>query len=245
MHSRTRAATLVTLASLAGCAGLEPGYGVEVPVASRYVYRGAAFNLDPVVQPDVYAAVEDDVQSLTLGVWSSFETSDENGFGRKFTEFDPYVDYGRQVGPVWASVGLTSYSYPNTGYDPTAEAYVILSVETGPVTTALETWVDFVEADGVYFNLNLGHEVELSERLTLSLLAGLGYMDDGQAEYYFTVPESGLSDAQVQATFAYALGEHVSISLAGAYSSVIDGDLRDATDDPDNAWVTIGTSFGF
>jgi len=198
-----------------------------------------------VVQPDVYASVEDDEQCVTLGVWSNFETSDENGFERKFTELDPYVDYGRQVGAVWASIGLTSYSYPNTGYDPTTEAYLILSLDTGPVTTSLETWLDFVEADGLYFNLNVGHEAELSERWSLALLAGVGYMGEGQAEYYFEVSEAGLSDAQVQATLAYALGEHVSLTLLGAYATVVDGDLRDATDAPDNAWVAIGTSLSF
>lgn len=240
-----RAALLIAFVLPAGCTSVAPSYALDLPVASRYVYRGAVFNDDPVVQPEAYASLEDDAQCLTLGVFTNYETSDENDSANDFTEIDPYVEYGRQLGSFWVSLGQTTYFYPNTDFDPTSEVYLIVATELAGISAALETWYDYREADGLYLNLNVGHERPLSDRVDLALSAGIGYMRDGQAEYYFGVSESGLSDALLQASLAYAVSAHVTFSVVGAYARVIDSDLRDAVDEPDNAWVAVGTSIRF
>lgn len=229
------------------CVGFTPSTAVELPLATKYVYRGLLVNDDLVFQPDVSVTVANDeeTETFTAGFWGNQELTTETGNSGELSEIDLYVDHGRQVGPAWASIGLVQYQFPDTGFDPTIEAYAMLSHEGEVVTTTVELWYDFKEADGLYVNLNFARDIDLGDQWTLGLFGGAGYSDDGQGDYYYGVDDSGLADLSAAASLARPINEYMSLVLALAYSSVLDSDYEDALDEPNNTTASAGLSIGF
>jgi hypothetical protein len=232
-------------ASAAGCASPRPTVSVDLPVASRYVFRGAVIDDNAVFQPGLRVEQEVGEDLLGAGLWSSFELGDDRGLEGNFTEYDVSLDYSKTFGRVDASVGASLYEYPHTDFNSSVEVFAMFSLNDLVVTPTFETWYDCVDIDGVYFNFNLSKGFELAEAWTASAVAGIGWMDEAQAGSYFGVEESGFSDALLQATLEHAVSEHVTLSAVAAFASVLDGDYRDAVDRQENAWFAVGATFIF
>lgn len=229
----------------AGCSATRPAVTVDVPIASGYVYRGAVLSDDPVLQPAIWVEQEAGESNLGLGLWSNFELGDSNDLEGKFNEYDVTLDHSRTFGRFDTSVGASRYEYPNNGYSSSIEVYALVSVNDLPVTPGFEVWYDCVDIDGAYFNFNLSRQWAMGESWTASTVAGLGWMDENQAGANFGVEASGLSDALVQGSLAYALTDSVTLTAVLAYSSVLDGEYRDAVEDADNTIVAFGVSCTF
>jgi len=239
--------TLILLlgALAASCASHRPTVSVDLPVASRYVFRGAVIDDNAVFQPGLRLEQEVGDDLLGAGLWSSFELGDDRGLEGNFTEYDVSLDYSKTFGRVDASVGAALYEYPHTDFNASAEVFALFSINELAVTPAFEAWYDCVDIDGVYLNFNLSKGYELAQDWSLSAVAGIGWMDEAQAGAYFGVEQSGFSDALLQATLEHPVSEHVTLSAAGALASVLDGDYRDAVDESENAWFAVGATFAF
>lgn len=239
--------TLILLGAFAsGCASSpRPTVSVDLPVASRYVFRGAVIDDNAVFQPGLRVEQEAGDDLLGAGLWSNFELGDDRGLEGNFTEYDVSLDYSKTFGRVDAAVGGSLYEYPHTDFHSSVEVFAMFSLNDLVVTPTFEAWYDCVDIDGVYFNFNLSKDFELAQDWTLSAVAGIGWMDGAQAGSYFGVEESGFSDALLQATLQHPLSEHVALSAAGALASVLDGDYRDAVDETENAWFALGATFNF
>lgn len=245
MNLSTAIPTLLLGALAASCAATRPAISLDLPVASRYVFRGAVIDDNPVLQPGLRVEQEVGGGVLGVGLWSSFELGDDRGFEGEFTEYDTTLDYSTTFGRVDLSVGASRYEYPNTGSAGSTEVFALLSINELCVTPSFETWYDSDDVDGVYFNFNLSRDFELAEKWTASAVAGIGWADEAQAGYIYGVSQSGFSDVLLQTTIAHALSERVTISGVAAFARVLDDDYRDALSEPDNAWVALGITFGF
>lgn len=238
-------ATLLGLGLAAGCAATRPAISVDLPVASRYMFRGVVLDKNPVIQPSL--RVEEPLAGGTLGagLWSNFELSNDRGLENHFTEYDTTLDYSRTLGRIDFSAGASRYEYPNTDVSGSTELFATLAVNGLALTPAFEAWYDCDQVDGAYCNFNLSRDFELAEDWTVSAVAGLGWMDDAMAASFFGVKKSGLSDGLLQATLQHPLGDHVTISAVAAASRVLGSDYRDSVTQPDNVWFALGATVTF
>ncbi len=245
MNSTLRLCLAAFALPLAACSSLELAPGAEVAVASQYVWRGLQLDDRAVLQPDLFVEAASEQATVSVGAWGNVPLDSHAGDQGELTEIDLYVDYGRPIGSFDVSVGLVNYSFPASGAESTSEFHVTVAKDLGGFTAAVETWVDFVEAEGAYLNFNVSRAIEIAPQWELALLAGMGYMDDGQAGFNYGVDEAGFSEWAAQATLSHPLNDSLGLALIGAFSSVLDGDLRDAVDDPDTFRVAIGAAIGF
>lgn len=247
LAAAARARGLVALLGLlsAGCAGMQTSVNVALPVASKYVTRGAVWSDRTVLQPEAFVVAESDEQSFTAGVWTNVPTEHADGDEWDVTEADFYADYGRALGDFDLTVGLAHYEFPHTGSAATSEVHAALSYEFAWLTSTLECWYDFVDVDDAYYNLSFSHTRADLHGWQLDLVSGVGYMEAGQAAFNFGVAESGLSDFLAQASLTHSLGARVGLTLTGAFASVLDQDMRDAAADPDVLVVSAGLSFEY
>lgn len=189
----------VAVAGTAPVSAQEVSGSVGADVASAYIFRGATVNDEVNVQPYIEAGVG----SFTFGTWANLNTDSE-----QFDEIDYYVSYDVPLpedSGLGLSLGYTEYTYPTSvdalgaGTEADREVSVSLSADTflapyAMVAIGLEG--PFLD-EGLYVEVGIGHEVEVSDGVTLSAGASLGY--EGGDNY----AENGLSHALLSAGASY------------------------------------------
>ena len=201
---------MVAAAGVSEVVAAEASVGADL--ASSYVFRGGTLNDGFVVQPYAEVAV---IEGLTIGTWANFDIDDDdaNGIeGGHFSEIDLYVGYDLPLpedSPVGLSVGYTEYTYPHAGGTVNADGTTVTAVDADreiSLSTGLDTILApslgvFYGVDGgidgdLYIEGSVSHEVEISEDVSGSVDATLGYLDPD-------VGDSGFSHAKLGAGVSY------------------------------------------
>jgi hypothetical protein len=114
-----RISVVVGVALLASGAAAEPEVGVDVGLATQYVWRGVTIVNRPVLQPGVWVSDSFDDVSVTLSLWSNVEIGkydarsalSEAGGARAFdlTELDPTLEVAYPLGEAEVAVGVGGY----------------------------------------------------------------------------------------------------------------------------------------
>lgn len=229
---RVLAATaLLALVSAPVAKAAEASVGLDV--ASAYVFRGATFNENFVAQP----SLEVSGLPIDLGVWANFDIESDKARGyddSQFSEVDLYASYALPIEAVDVSVGYTEYLYPGQGgaalvdgeaVDTQGQADREVSVTLGLGDVILAPSVSvYYGVDGaidqnLYAELDLSHELALTEGLALSLGGAVGYLDPDSGE-------DGFSHYQLSASVTFA-----PVTVGVTYVDTIDDDvLGDAYD---------------
>ncbi|MEY2745553.1 MAG: hypothetical protein RL112_595 [Planctomycetota bacterium] len=242
---RATTASLAYILACASCANLEPRLSTSLTASSNYLGRGVLVHDGAVLQPSLDVAVDAGGGVLTTSLWANVDASDAmDSFGAT-TELDLVADWTRSTGAWNASVGAMQYSFPHSGAAPTTELYASLQAADWPLTPALTVYWDMVEADGLYATLGAGRTLDLAPDWALTLGGSLGWMSSGMAEFNYAVAKDAASDWQASASLGYAASEALGLNLVLLHSSVLDADLRDAVDAPDNASASLGATFAF
>ena len=221
--------------------------GFDAPTNSKYLWRGINLVDDFVFQPSVTFGY----QGLTLALWGNMELTDVNDYGAgfgsgsgKFTEVDMTVDYSWSHDAFGFSVGLINYRFPNTPYDATTELYAAVSFDM-PLAPTLTLFQDIDQADSSYINLAVGHSVGelwsgdgISASLDVGAWVSLG--SSNYHQYYFGVDGFSLADAAFSVALPIAINGSVTLTPTFNVTTLLDGDVRDAVDKPDNVWFGIG-----
>jgi len=148
-----------------------------IDVVSAYVFRGETLNDEVNVQP----ALSGTWGALGLGTWGNFNTDSS-----QFDEIDYTASYDLPTGddcPVGASLGYTEYTYPTqldaagAGLEADREVSLTLSPVDFPFGTSVMVaygiegpYLD----EGIYVEVNAGHDLELNEDITLNGSATVG-----------------------------------------------------------------------
>jgi len=234
---------------LPGGISLEAG----VDLYGKYVWRGMLLTNDPVVQPSLTLGWK----GLSLNVWGSIDTTDVNEMGAgtdgpsyRLQELDYTLSYGHTlVDGVDVEVGYILYTFPGTAYEKTSELYASLSLAIPYLNPSLTVYWDFDEADGFYANLGIEHTFELTEKLGLTVGAGLGWGDKNYHEYYLGPDTNALSDYSVGASLDYAVNDNFSISLSATHTDFVSTNIGEAAEagylHRRNFFVGLGFSFSF
>lgn len=183
------AATTVTLEAAAPAAAAAPQDaasdppavtgGVNVDLASHYVWRGFVLTDGFAFQPSVFVST----RGLTVTSWSSWSSTDAGCFDADdcpaIREHDLTVDYTRAVGKASVSVGYINYLFPpyRTEAAKAADAVGATNEIYAGVTFAAP-WNPFVKA---YFDVD-GDDLDTSKGTYLQFGASQGYpIADGKA----------------------------------------------------------------
>jgi DNA-directed RNA polymerase subunit RPC12/RpoP len=219
--------------------------GADAGFFNKYVSRGVTLSEDPVFQPDVWASY----RGVTLSVWGNMDLTDVNENEAQFNELDLTLDYSGQWDALSYSAGGIYYIFPNTGSRDTAEVYTSLHYDM-MLEPTLTVYYDFVEADGFYVVLGIGHGLEIPLRLdvvTVRLELGMqvGWGSRNFIRFNAGVHNDALTDWVTTASLPVTLGEHLTVSPMISYSSVLDKDIRAANEQNDNfIWgATLSSNF--
>ncbi|HMO50736.1 MAG TPA: MltA-interacting MipA family protein [Kiritimatiellia bacterium] len=226
----TSLAALLALASAPAVRAAEATVGVDV--SSAYVFRGITFNDGFVAQPYL------DVSGLPIdiGVWGNIDIEDYDGALEEgqFSEVNIYGSYTLPIEGVDAAIGYTEYIYPNAEAEADREVSLTLGLDL-PLAPTLGVYygLDGGIKKDFYAEFGIGYDIEIDERLTLSLGALIGYLypDEG---------EDGFHQYELSATLTYDF-----VSLGVKYIGQADDKVL--TDDAYDVEVvgTLGLSYTF
>ncbi len=251
-------ALVVLIALALPAATLAAEVEVYADVLSAYVYEGLVGNDEPVFQPglDITAPygfalsfwgsmnltdVESPWYPDSAGEWG------ELNLGLSWTL--PWE------GPVRLTLGALYYAYPQESseilFDDETGDMVLdedgfaqvsrapadggydLIIEVAADEILLSPSVQFVHtaegSDDWRLLFSIGHSLDLMDALSLDLGATAGYAGKGLVEaVYLSDTGAAFTFAQIDASLNYAVTSALSVGLKGAFSTLIDSDIRDA-----------------
>ena len=146
---------------------------------NKYIWRGQNLNNNASFQPGMSFSYK----NLTVSSWSQFSHTgfgDSGVAGNHWTEHDLTVDYGFALSEKLSlNVGWVNYAFPNLGEDRyTNEFYGGISADT-ILQPSFSIYVDPHQGEGLYYNLGIGHGLDLGNGFGLSLSAAAG-LNQGQ-----------------------------------------------------------------
>jgi hypothetical protein len=221
---------------------------------NKYVWRGQLLVNDWVAQPGVSVAYK----GFTASIWSNFCLTNEIDAKGEFTEFDYSLDYTAPIPGqdlLSFSLGTIYYRFPNQPFEPTLEVYGGLSADM-PLSPAIKVFYDVGNSidqdriEGNYIQFSVGHSIEKIQKWTeecycdLQLGASLGYGTSGYNRGYFGVDEGALNDLTLSVAVPICLGK-LTIRPTVGYSTMLDSNIRAATDKSDNLWGGVGVAYEF
>jgi hypothetical protein len=203
-------------------------------VFSKYVWRGQILNEDPMVQAVLNV---DAGNGLSFATWAYYDLTDANATETRdtknqFTEVDFYLEYALPLeGAFGASAGYAEYLYPN-GDPSTREVYTTLSWEAW-LSPSLSLYYDFGTVDGLYTVLEVSHDFELNEQVSVTPGVSIGGAADDYNESVYGVDSTVLNDGNVFVTADWSLTEAVTLSGLIQYTTQLDTEVRDALEAED------------
>ncbi len=213
-----------------GSAAVLPMVGADIPVRSKYVWRGAVFNTEPVLWPDLWV----NWYGFTLCGWGSVDLTDVKDKQFSVTDLAFFLDYTRPVGPVTPTVGFALYTYPGSAYGPafptTGEVYAKVSGSLSVLQAALNINYDVMEAKGVYVSPSITKGLPLGPA-ALSLTLSGGFADGNHNVYYYGLDKTCFTDLtavlKLTLTPPGPLAKWLTISADIDYAMLIDSELAD------------------
>lgn len=218
--------------------------GFSQSISSKYVWRGIAFNEDTVNQGDLSVSVDTDAGTFGAAAWYNLDTTDENGYEFETTELDLVLSWDKSFDSLSVGAGLINYQFPNLGGNSdTTEIYASLGLDT-TLAPSITVYYDIDDADGLYFDLGIGHSFEIGKFETpLDLGATLGFADSNQSEFYYGADDAGFTNMSVAASMTFSLTENLEFTPALTVTSLL-GDAADANTGSGTD-VNVFTSFSF
>jgi len=223
---------LVALAMAAGvmapaAQALEVTGDVYLGYYNMYLWRG--FDLSggmPVVQ----GGADLSAKGFTLSYWSNYQARDDEGAGfesGEITETDITLNYTYALNDL-VSLSAGNIFYQLEGLNDTNELYGKVALNTILAPSVTVYWdYDEAESDGLFINAAVGHTIALTDKLGVSLGAGVNY---NQASDFSVGAYRDWHNYELSAAASYALTENFSISPSVLYSSGISDEAKERID---------------
>ncbi len=205
---------------------------LDIPLVSKYVWRGIQANEEVVLQPSLSVSGGD----FSFNLWGNMDLTgfgEEAGYGNRcgeFTELDLTGEYGRSFGIMSIAVGAISYIFPGIGAT-THELYATFSANV-PAGPSLAIYSDVDEVKGSYFLLSLGHSFELKDTGPLTgidLGVSAGYGSGSYNRGYFGIDKAAPVDMVASLALPLSFGK-ISVTPSAVYSHVLDSEISEALD---------------
>jgi len=223
----------------------------SVAFASSYIWRGMPLNDESVIQPDLGISKG----GFSLDIWGNIDTTDfgkEAGYGDQsgnLIEIDYTASYEHSFDKILVFGGFVTYTYPNTHFQSSTEAFLGLNVDV-PSQPTLTYNMD-VDGDytspAAYIALDLSHSFSVYEQgditITIDPSAHLGYSTLEFCRTYYAhrnEMDDSWHDWSLSLAVPIGLPYGFAITPSYSFSSLIDHELRDIVNDhwdldPDNS----------
>jgi hypothetical protein len=224
-------------------------FGIDLPVNSKYMWRGLELNEDSVFQPEAWVKYK----SLSLRVWSNMELTDvhnghgENGDSGDFTQVNYILQYENSIDKIKFNGGYIYYDYPHTSYPGTWELFGSIGFDM-LLSPTLTVYRDFKEADGWYSTFGLSHAIELNQFLnsTLNLSGNIAFSSENHTKYYYGKDTNTFTNSLLSAGLKIPITDAIAIVPTVNYSALL-GSMRDEglNKRNDTFWCGIKVSCSF
>jgi len=154
----------------------------DLPLYSKYVWRGMNNTDDYVLQPEL----EVSLFGFKAGVWTNFELTDINDLSGKFSEVDYSLAYGLSFPFIDLGLGYIYYDFPEASGNNTSEIYLSGQVNV-LLSPSLTIYSDVDQIKGTYWEASVSYDFELSESTKLESTGGLGLGSQNYITGYFPV----------------------------------------------------------
>ena len=204
----------------------------ELPVYSKYIWRGMNNTNDWVLQP----SVEVGILGFTLGVWTNMDLTDVNFEEGEFKEIDYSLGYRLGLAIVELGAGFVFYDYPDHSRDNTSEFYLVGKVNV-LLSPTLTLYQDIDKYKGAYWEASIEYGFQVGESVNIDLTGGLGLGSEGFIRGYYA-GQSSVPDNDINATMNdfFILAEvpfhpipFLTIAPSVAYTSLL-GDAKKAVE---------------
>ncbi len=225
-------------------AAIEVEGDAYIGVFDKYLWRGFDLSGSKSV---AQGGVDVTSGNFTLSYWTNVQLSTDNREGLKSgeaTENDIVIDYSRDINDlVSISVGNIYYMLDGDSADlpDTNELYLTVGLSTilEPSVTVYYDW-DEADDNGLYYTASVGHSFDLSEKLSLSLGALVGYNDKSD---YAVGAYSDWHNYELSVGADFAVTDQVTVSTSFLFSEGISNAARDAIDSETVGGVTVTLAF--
>ena len=199
----------------------------SMDVLSDYVWRGTICNGNPVWQPSVTLGYDaGDFGSVSANTWSSYDLTHKRGTSNNsrrscgLQEIDYTLAYANKLGPVGVEAGHIWYTFPNNNGASDQELYATVSYENDIATPSASAYWNYSDSAGtdvsaVYFSFGLSRDFALTEALTLTPKADIGF---GDHAYTDSSGGTELTDQTVGLSASYAITEWFSVGAQINYT---------------------------
>jgi len=175
--------SLLTVGAAAPALALGPlDVDAELPLYSKYVWRGMTNTDDYVLQPSLLIGIF----GFQLGVWTNMDLTDINDDEGEFKEIDYTLGYKLGLAIIELGAGFIHYQYPEIPRDDTTEFYISGKVNI-LLSPSLVIYQDIDHYKGGYWAASVGHGFGLGESAKIDVTAGLGLGSKNYIEGYFPV----------------------------------------------------------
>jgi len=225
----------------------------SVDLFTAYVYRNAVFNDEAVIQPCISLDFVKFDDWVTLGgfVWQNWNLTNNqrpDGIPNEMNETDYNVHLSSTI---WESedenysldleLGHEWFTYR---YDLDTSYEIYLNAEfVNPIVTVYGRYAQaYSPASGCYFEFGLKRECSIGEvmdsenEVLKSIKAGIDWnlgmgSERYMANYLYEDAQNGVSGTTIRFNLGYDVCEFCYIGLTVAYTGVLNGDARDATEE--------------
>jgi hypothetical protein len=245
---RTISSTLLITTTLLTI--IAPGYSATVDLngqfdarlTSGYAWRGMVVHDEECIQPSITLWTGD----FSVNVWGTWDLKHEHASSAR-TRVDTTLEYSAEWRSLMLSSGLIAYIYhdeSSRANDDTFEVFVQSIVDV-PLLPSVRVYYDFGEINGLYSSFAVAHSFRLIKNIVaLDLRADIGIADEkyGAARFSFPGNEeqdiepfqpegTSLVDFTASAGLPVTLNEHVEITPGLRYMTLVDTDIKQATED--------------
>lgn len=206
----------------------------SVDIMSNYMWRGFKLSNSYVVQPSVGVTYG----GFGVNLWSNWDSDwDDQG---ELTETDLTLNYTFSIDKVGLDVGYIYYGLEAAA--DTQEIYVSAAYDA-LLSPTLTLYYDFDEGDGAFIVASVGHDIELTKDVALSIGASASY----NAKSKYSIGDySDFHNGELSASVSIPVCKHITIGPMIAYSLPLSDDAEDSiealNDDEDSSIFYGGVS---
>lgn len=222
--------SVILILSGLGSSAILPVTGVDLQIRNKYVWRGAVFNTDPVLWPDLWI----NWNGITFCTWGSFDLTDTKQKQLQLTDLAFYLDYTHVIGPITPTIGFVLYTYPGSAYGSafptTGELYLKMGGDLKFIQGFLNLNYDIIEAKGIYISPSVSKGFAFGPLGATLMLSG-GLADGKHNVYYYGLDKTCLTDFGASLKLNYLppgnLSKFLTITADINLSLIIDSELKD------------------
>lgn len=196
-----------------GAQAEEVSGGASVDVMSNYVWRGFKLSEDMVIQPSVGITYG----SFGANLWANYDTELE-----ELNETDIALNYTFLVEKFDFDVGYIYYGLDSA--NDTQEIYVSIGYNI-LLSPTLTLYYDFDEGEGAFITASIGHDIELSNGIALSLGALASYNANSE---YSIGDYSDFHNGELSASVSIPVSKNITVGPMIAYSFPLSEEAEDA-----------------